>query len=1534
MDAGQVTPKKRKDASSQTLPALRLDAMVPKMAVTSLHRKQPANPSASVVTILGLKEQSSVRCSVTTSVFEPLIQKSFSRPHNSSDQSVNLLQKTLFSSSPAESSESDCSSPSPIIFLDEEGYQRSLKAKLQLPKLPVMKDGIEDSDSEVSEFFDSFDQFDEQEQTLESGYTFARDPILDKASQKAMISYKKSCLTTSAMNPQKFKFDRPTLPANIRKPTPRKPESPYSNLLDVPDSPRPMKTSGDDNGGLFSPIRSSAFSPLGNCFSAECLCQMSISREAVSQNHCRLDHTHSDFGNSTSFEILGCVFNSQSSKLCGCTQDVSNCNRIDTKAKQGCVSEFKEESSGKDQSKREKIQCKSLMIKDHIQNFASNLVEKSFGSALKDLQKGVASCTNALCHLAAKLTSSVFQMAFYEIGQRQAFSLEVKAINGLAGFLVGEAITDALKELRCMKQQIFTKTVAKFAADLAEELIFEGIMEVCQFSHLSTPVASQNACFHYDDEVVQSYAKDLSESVIQEAFIELSQVDVTFTTQAAISISVDDIKYVSAEGTLESTQTSNACSEFHNRTPIEVNPVQEFKKEYSVHRALFYSSGIASSFPVPLAGSLLFQNHTSSSENMKIRNHSRPSYKLKTYDSTQLCYTTKKGQDAVTSFRSICLSEGNRQYSECNAHFLCEQNDFKRANNLEIGNISEVTSGTSSINNFSGTMVDMIVTEAYEAVTSPKVSKTAEQYTDTLKSEKMPYLQCIGEDTCKNVFANYLGKRIVTHSVEETKSACSTTSEKLAYCVGLGTNKESNRKELQSSVDQFGNKKSVPVVVGQQQMPLSSSSKFHVTSGYPSKHLLSGSKDCVQERKSHIACRTSVCTSPPCSLTFLRCTDEFSDPESCSAKPSSNPIEKHHMAQACPSGAERSCLGLTPLASVMSGCGDALHMENKPSSRDGNLPVVPNTPPPTPLIPSQANSECNLRKLTKKLKGELAKEFAPATPPSTPCRSEADGGYENEHHYLEKEEFMLKLMRSLSEEVASSDDEEASEVLAEGGKMPLRTIEYADDLATHITSLATEMAASRLDDKTFQTENNKYFQLSVESKRCGYRALVDVPEKVLHSLWVYAGDVAGKVIDEATKTVKSRCKLLRPKQDSFRLKRDYHESRETRYHLVDRANIAFLSLPQNSEAPGLTSKYPSCESVTDEYADHIIRILKKEGGHSELIMDQFASRLSYRAVRSGMQQAARKLRKKHNRKTASVQNSHLKSEFERFDIVNRGAETEEEKEGNVRQFRKRTFESKCNVHKTECTKFMDFSDSLAHSITSDVRRTLEMSACLPKSLTDSCLYKKSKIDQVSGLTTCSKTLSPLGCKQKPYHSTESLDSYTYRYGIIRAIEQYARKVVDDTLEVSFDSASLQTVENGVNRATYAEKLSPFSATACRYCSMKEHQYCAGSASLHLPGQDPHTKIHQVPNARLESVSQKSHVLHLDIPQIHINMDEKVIFAENMVAAALNKAQRQLSNTSLAADSGIGPDGLSFADSLSAEIMTSCMTNIGQAGNVR
>ncbi|NXT42724.1 AKA11 protein, partial [Pelecanoides urinatrix] len=1549
--------RNHRDAASQTIPAQCVEAVDSKILVGSAHRKSSAR-SSTLIDILGLKELSSVKNSVTTSISDPWIQRSFYKPYNPSDQGVNFLCKTLFSSSPAESSESDCSSPSPIIFLDEEGYQKSLKAKLQLPKIPVVKDGIEDSDSEVSEFFDSFDQFDELEQALENSCKVIRDPILGNPSQKRRTAHEQLSSASITMNPQKFKFDRPTLPANVMKPTPRKPESPYSSVFDLPDSPRPVKTSGEENGGLFSPIRSSAFSPLGSCGSSECLCRINLGGDGTGQNrHDALYNSYSTYADSVSFEILGSVFHSESSSEQVCPGNYSKHKGIALKEKKGQAADLKMKT-GKEPDKQAKSKHKSLMIRDSIQKFATELVEKSFGSAFKDLQKGVSSCTNALCHLAARLTSSVFQMAFYEIGRRRAISLKERAINGIASFLVSEAITGALKELRHVKKQIFTNTVARFAADLAEELVFEGIMEVCQFSYPSTPTAAQPSSFDYEDKVVRSYARDLSESVIQEAFIELSQVDVTFTTQAAISVSMDNIKYVSAESILESTRTSTVFPNFNDR--VALKSIQDSKKEYTVQQALFCTSGIVSSISVPLAGRALCQHQVSSDAyKVKVSTAANSDDNMKIYkDSTHPFFTSRKREEEVTSFRNIYLTSDHGQSTENTPPLLHNQNNTTQTNNRSgMKNNSELTSGSKGINTFSGTMVDMIVNEAYEAITSSRVTKAVEECTDFLTRkviDKKPYVQCIGEDFPKNTFADHLTKYVIKQGVDESKTVlCHTSSENLACNVSSQTFTDISRKEQCVTKKEEAEKQSnVSIIVEQQQMPLNNPCKFLLTPTH-SVQCFSESKDCWREQKGH---RFSSKSPPPCStVTFARhVLEDFTDTGSCSIT-YLNKSSKKNDTQKSSSGPltyrQADCfLHANSFSSVMFGSEDALQMEDKSGVKDGNSCVMPDTPPPTPLVPCQGSSERNLRKLSKKLKGELAKEFAPATPPSTPYNPSVTGLPETEHDSLENEEFMLKLMRSLSEEVESSEDEDHSEMPLEKEEHSEKTIQYADCLASHIISIATEMAASHLDGKTNEREADRQVQLGMQNKRCGYTAFINIPEEMCNSLWNYAGDMAGKVISEAKKIVKSRhCKLLKLKRVNCQVDCLYLRKGDKDYSSKERCgpvrdqwlgerDSSVLPLPQGSGMTGLTSKYPSCESVTDEYADHIIRVLKREGGNAELLMDQYASRLAYRSIKSGLQQAARKNKLRCNRKTFPGQHAQVNSKLELIKAVNKDAV--QQVKSSIHRCEDQAYERNTGTQRTECTELLHhFSESLAHSITCDVRKKLKMSgACLPKSLTDSCLYKKSEFDEVTGdliKTRFSRTFLPFSPDHKLYHSTGSLNENGYSEGIIQAIEQYAKKVADDTLEMSLESAVLHVAENRKNgdRLSYTEKLSPFSGTVCRCCSVKKHRYCTESTPHHLPAQESSIPVKHFLHSGLGGACQKTRVFQLDIPKIHVDVEQKTVFSDKGATAAVEKAEGELSYTSLTADSGIGQDGVSFAESLTTEIMTSAMTNIGQAVNI-
>ncbi|XP_030056404.1 LOW QUALITY PROTEIN: A-kinase anchor protein 11 [Microcaecilia unicolor] len=1552
------TSRNQRDAASQTIKVHCSEDTGSKIIVSSLCQKSSAKSAASMTNIMGIKKlSSSVKSSVTTLISDSWKQKSFYRPCSSSDQVSYMLPKTMFPSSPAESSESECSSPSPIIFLDEESYQKSLKAKLDVPNIPVVKDGIEDSDSELSEFFDSFDQFDDLDQCLESTCKLIKEPTLGNPPQKRKFAQEKSC-STSTMNPQNFKFDRPTLPANVRKPTPRKLESPYSTACDVPDSPRPVKSSSEDTGTLFSPIRSSAFSPLGSC-AADYLYQIdSSSREGIRQNDCTFYNTFSDYANSVSFEILDSILHSQTTSLQKHKGDISCCGQATSKNEEVKV-KLKRKSFGKETDRKAKFKHKPLMIKNSIQKFATELVEKSFGSAFKELQKGVSSCTSALCHLAAKLTSSVFQMAFYEIGRRRAFLLKQHAINSLANFLVGEAMTGALRELQYVKKQIFTNTVTRFAADLAEELVFEGIMEVCQFSHPPTPTTSQYQGFEFGDPVVQSYAKDLSESVIQEAFIELSQVDVTFTTQAAISVSVDNIKYVSAENTFQSTQTSNTFPNFQERALIAPNLLQESKKECTIQEALFFTTGIVSSIPVPPAGRVLCQPQTM----FHVQKAMQRTLPLST-DSFNMCnnsmqnpdFVARKNEEEKSSPRNIYLNSEHKQIVE-DSQYLHKYCDVEpKAKDFSVNNGTE-SNRHAVLQNYSGTLLDIVVSEAYEVIRSSRVTKTVEEYADYLTRKIVPpaapHSQILDEGTSKNQFADHLTKHIIC-SAAETKSKLSNVCQPVMLVENLYPAAINWNTKLTGATkkQELEKQDTVSSVMQEQQMQL----KLSIVPVSSSQCSLTSARECAQEHKNEVdmLCSNTLFGSNV-NLRSLN-AEGFADASSYSVKCLHKPMQNgdDQNTQMTSFVQENWNRHINGLSSTMFSCGDSLQMDDKPNTSGMNSIVIPNAPPTTPY---PVSSEWNLKKLTKKLKGALAKEFAPATPPSTPHTPSVTGLSDTEHDSIPKEEFIFKLMRSLSEEVESSKGEEHSGRLSEPIEGSEKTVNYADHLASNIISMATEMAAFYLDDKVVPGDSDKkYSVLRFLNERWGYaNCMKNISEETLKSLWNYAGDLAGDVISDAKKMLSLRhCKLLRLKKvnghiDCFYFRKKGKECRpkERLCAVTDQwpreVDLSVLSLPSSLCPTGLISKYPSCESVTEEYADHIIRVLKKEGANSDLIMDQYASRLAYRSIKSGLQQAARNIKLNYNKRVFPVRHLQGNGKYKTLRLFNKQDNQEIDAKRQIWSGIAHHCEDPAcensSVPRNDCSGLFHFAESLAHTITCDVRKKLKMSAvCLPKSLTDSCLYRKSNFTEVAGdivKTTFSKTLVPLSERNKLYHSTGSLNEYSHNESLIQTIDQYARKVVDDTLEMSFETVSLQATDRrkSIDRFLYAEKLSQLSETECRYCSIKEQPYSAGSLSPYLTGQDSSSRLKKLSKSKHGSLSQKPRVFHFDMPKIHIDLEQRAIFAERLVTAAIEKAERELSNTSLAADSGIGQDGISFAESLTTEIMTSAMTNIGQAANI-
>ncbi|KAM9485228.1 A-kinase anchor protein 11-like isoform 1-T1 [Salvelinus alpinus] len=1312
----------------------------------------------------------------------------------------------------SESESSDGSSPSPIIFLDEVGYQKSLKATLDIPQIPGgPTDRVEDSDSEVSEFFDSFDQFDDLDELSSESCTLTLplDPtssvIITGPDQKKKYSgtgksgSKKVSRSCSTMNPHRF--DQRTLPANVKKPTPLRSPLPLGSPYGSPDSPRPARTSCEEGGGpLFSPVSSSAFSPLGDgaldYFWKTEGDGGDESELKKPQDLCSLYKTYSDFASSLSKEILGSVCGYQSPVDLNDNKNLSCVCHKEFQNQSGHVMKLSEIQETVTVSK---LQQKPQSLKDGIQRFATDLVEMSLGSALRDLQKGVSSCTTTLCHLAARLTSSVFQMAFQEIGMRRAYVLKERAINGLAGFLVGEAVSGALKDFLTVKKQMFNSTVTQFAADLAEELVFEGMMEVCQFSHPSTPLTPSDWSFSVgeedDEEVVSSYASDLSESVLQEAFIELSQADVAFTTQAAISVSLDNIFYVSTD----ETHTTCSTAADHQANPAEEGPGPSGEDGCTVKKALFCVSGMASCVPVPQAGQAISLLH----------------------DSEDICQCkTSLAHTSQTSPKRSCSSESRMVTTAASDATATTQTDLLPK---------------TPFHNFSGNMVDMIVSEACELMTATKMKKKVEDCAD------------------------FLSKAIVGRGPPSGQEGTVT--------------------------DQ------------------TSHSSLHPHSQKPGR----------------VTCESGSRTSRAVSETrpvMMKDTLEIPGLEM-------DGREGRKMA----SGEE-----MVP----STGC--------KSSG-------TPGTPPSTPQHPNKVSQEKQIKQFSKKLKGKLAKEFSPATPPPTPHYQPGPEPKESPSE-MDKADFMLKLMRSLSEEADGNEEEEGGveglnsgtetgnrpqpelNLLVGGHKMADKgALHYAERLACHIVSMATEM------DTLGGVEDGG--RRTVEERR---DSVAQFSEQTLNTLWIYAGEVAGEVISDVKRIMGSgQCRqraVKRASQDWSGECPHHHNqlqpsehSRGCRVgHLAeqwsgDLSSVFHPSTSTSTASSGLSSDYPSCESVTDEYAGYLIRVLKKEGGSRELVLDQYASRLAYRSIKLGLAHAARNMKKRpsssrHHSSRRLHQDGcrgpNAEPSVPRDEAGRVGSPSSDSDDGSQREY----------------MELVNFAESLAYSITCDVTRKLCVSSDrLPKSLTDSCLYQKFKLDDMAENLIRNSFSCPLLAnegKNRQYHSTGCLDDGGYSSGVMQVMEHYARKIVDDTLEMGLASAG-HPAQQGPDRHSHSERPSEGGAvgsvlgeTACRYCQVIECPFCSWPSRQYILGAGAGQR--RRPDGEVG-------VCGLEIPEIYIDLDHRVVFAEEIVTTAMEGAKRELSNTSLNADSGIGHDGPSFAESLTAEIMTSALSNACQTANL-
>ncbi|XP_076841638.1 A-kinase anchor protein 11 isoform X2 [Brachyhypopomus gauderio] len=1425
-DTASVNKRNQRDVASQTIPPHFKDFSGSHIIISSISKKSKNKEKSTV-------DESGVVQKVTSSW--------------SGDAECQCRGQMAPQSSPpkgwvsftslTESDESDCSSPSPIIFLDEVGYQKSLKAKLDIPKIPVLKEGVEDSDSELSEFFDSFDQFDDLDQTLDVVVKLPKEHHLlaqkKKQSDSPVSKYASKSGSTRAMNPHKF--DHRSLPANVKKPTPLKPGSPYSIHSDTPDSPRPVRTSCEETGGLFSPVRSSAFSPLGEGGSLECFWRVDTDGSELRKPRdlCSLYKTYSDFANNLSKEILGTVcgysspidININKNLSCVCHKEFKNTNGHLMK-----LSDIQETVSI--------AKSQSQSLKDGIQKFATDLVEMSVGSALRDLQKGVSSCTTTLCHLAARLTSSVFHMAFQEIGMRHASVLKERAINGLASFLVGEAVSGALKEFLFVKKQIFNNTVTRFAADLAEELVFEGIMEVCQFSHPSTPLTPRNWSFEQEEEVVCSYASDLSESVIQEAFIELSQADVTFTTQAAISVSLDNICYVSADDSSQTTKLCNAQASYPE-SPSFVQTGNRGEDGCTVKKALYCVSGVASCVPVPAAISYL--QNTEGTCHYK----SSISHPCQTSPKRSICFQGK----AVTS--TSCTSPAISSESVPGVYKI------RKA----CGNFGNSSPGTTSgkppvekcFQSFSGAMVDSTVGEAFDVMTTSKMNKKVE--------------------TCADFLSETVESQIATSGSGMTKSqdvACQSTPP-YDFCV---------------------------------------SPKVHV----PKEGVMDSSSSCSSQPHWTVGSKNTdyaSCMSVPRSI-----------------RPASHGASEVHSAII------KDTLEVPNFEMSMRGGRKVVTEELLPCNSGIKSSVIPGTPPSTPQHPSDVSCEKQIKQFSKKLKSKLAKEFSPATPPPTPHYPTSR--FKQEASDSDKAEFMLKLMRSLSEEAVNSEheDDDEEDVLntaahhaepgpSAGKKMMERgALHYAERLACHIVSMATEMDTISFGDGVKKAPDEGRGSIALHSAQFS--------EQTLNSLWTYAGEIAGEVISDVKRMMSSsHCHYKISKRRSVKSDKSLGGDHRDCHLPNNLLNPVFNF--QKGTSSGMPSEYPRCKSRTEEYTGYIIKVLQKEGGSRELILDQYASRLAYRSIRSGLAHAAQKIKQRSPSRLHSSRRLHHDRSYNICRIQTSESDPSSLIQGNLAH--NSSSESMLCVcqdgevmSRNEYMDLVNFAESLAYNITCDVTKRLRMSSVrLPKSLTDSCLYRKSNVEDMAEnviKTAFSCSLLPYTEKNRQYHSTGSLDDGNYTNSVMQVVEHYAKKIVDDTLEMTLGPASCQTAEDSrtLERNSFTKKLTE-AYKVCRYCQTRDCLIC--SRNVHFAYQGLQRRVRP----------DTEGMAGLEIPKIHIDLDKRAVFAEEIVSVAVEKAKKELSSTSLNADSGIGHDGASFTESLTTEIMTSALSNICQTINL-
>lgn len=104
----------------------------------------------------------------------------------------------------------------------------------------------------------------------------------------------------------------------------------------------------------------------------------------------------------------------------------------------------------------------------------------------------------------------------------------------------------------------------------------------------------------------------------------------------------------------------------------------------------------------------------------------------------------------------------------------------------------------------------------------------------------------------------------------------------------------------------------------------------------------------------------------------------------------------------------------------------------------------PDAPPSTPLLPEMMKSRASF---TRKLKGGLAKEFLPSTPPPTPKDQQSLLEDKISDTNVDKSEFMVRLMRSLSLACSQLGEDSGAE----------NEIRFQSEISTYAAQLSTDI---------------------------------------------------------------------------------------------------------------------------------------------------------------------------------------------------------------------------------------------------------------------------------------------------------------------------------------------------------------------------------------------------------------------------------------------------------------------------------------------